>query len=382
MSFYDSLHKMTDKNIRNMEFILKIYNELEQNEANNLRRLGFFTQRELTEMMLVVSGSSTSLPQAKIDEINNIFIELKQIRDALSFIEKISGKQQNKEPLTPVEEIFNEYFYMVSELSTMYKMLGNGNDTMLDTMFSVKQRDSLQLNDLLKMRTSAWWSWFRNTWSTDFLGKCAIHFPEIRGNRNFDDPKYIRKMRELQEDQTEFHEKHNLENTILNQTYWVLFDKIKDHNNKLNVPERKSMFLLELKDMLDFLKLSEEEQHRKMIELKKVFDEMMPTFSEIYSSYTSFVERCLIMTRINQNCMKDIEQTDEVFALYTFCKNKKLPFPGIQNEGDVEIPIPPKGERTDENMNAYYDKRRNEWIRMKELKRIELEKKMKETSSK
>ena len=228
MSFYDSLHKMTDKNIRNMEFILKIYNELEQNEANNLRRLGFFTQRELTEMMLVVSGSSTSLPQAKIDEINNIFIELKQIRDALSFIEKISGKQQNKEPLTPVEEIFNEYFYMVSELSTMYKMLGNGNDTMLDTMFSVKQRDSLQLNDLLKMRTSAWWSWFRNTWSTDFLGKCAIHFPEIRGNRNFDDPKYIRKMRELQEDQTEFHEKHNLENTILNQTYWVLFDKIKD----------------------------------------------------------------------------------------------------------------------------------------------------------
>lgn len=366
---------MTANNIRDINFILEIYNELKEKEANNLRKLGFFTQLELTEMMLFVSGSSTSLPQAKIDEINNIFIELKQIRDALSLIEKINEKQQNKEPLTIVEEIFVEYFYMVSELLTMYKMLGDGNDNMLDTMYRVNQRDRFQLREYLRMRTSAWLSWLSNIWTDDFLGRNqkSKTFPQIRSDRNIDDSESIRKIREVHEDQTEFHEKHNLENTSLNRINMELLDKMEDHKKKLNDPERKSMFLLELKDMLDFLKLSEEEQRRKMIELKEYFDEMMPTFSEIYSSYTSFVERCRIMTSKNQQYMKDIEQTDEVVALYTFCKNKKLPFPGIQNEGDVEIPIPPKGKRIDGNMHAYHDMRRNEWIRMKELKRIELE---------
>ena len=376
---------MTTKDIHDMEFMLEIYRVLKHEEANNLRKLGFFTQRELTEMMLVVSGSSTSLPQAKIDEINKIFIELKQFRDALSLIEKINGKQQNKEPLTMVEQIFNEYFYMVSELLTMYKMLGDGNDNMLNTMWSVNQRDSLQLNDLLRMRTSAWLSWFSNKWTNNFLGKHAkkMSFPkEKRGNRKFDDSEYIRKMREVQQEQTEFHELHNLENTSLNRCNRDLSKKMEDHKEKLNVPTRKSMFLLELKDILDFLKLSEEEQHRKMIELKEYFDEMMPTYSDIYISYTSFVERCRAITSIRQQYMKHIEQNDEVVALYQFCKNKRLPFPGIQNEGDVKIPIPPKGERTDGNMYAYYDKRRNEWTRMEELKRIELERKMKETSSK
>ena len=389
MSFYDSLHKMTTKDIHDMEFMLEIYRVLKHEEANNLRKLSFFTQPELTEMMLVVSGSSTSLPQAKIDEINEIFIELKQFRDALSLIEKINGKQQNKEPLTMVEQIFNEYFYMVSELLTMYKMLGDGNDNdnMLNTMWSVNQRDSFQLREYLRMRISVYSSWFSNIWTDDFLrrNEKSTTFPEKRGNRKFDDSE-SRKMCEVQQEQTEFHELHNLENTSLNRINRDLSKKMEDHKEKLNVPTRKSMFLLELKDILDFLKLSEEEQHRKMIELKEYFDEMMPTYSDIYISYTSFVERCRAMTSINQQYMKHIEQNDEVVALYQFCKNKRLPFPGIQNEGDVKIPIPPKGERTDVNMYAYHNKRRNEWTRMEskriELEKIERERKMKETSSK
>lgn len=342
-----------------------------------------FPPHVLTEFMLLVSGSSTTLTEQQIEEIKPIFDGLKQIRDALSLIQEIYKKQGTENPLTTEQEIFRKYFSMVSEYSRMGQILADMNDFgKRNSIYNVNERDSFKLDQYLKMRSSAWSSWFSNRWTTEFLSKSTRKsFGEIRRNRSFDDHEYIRKMCEIRQEQTKFYESHNPENTSLHKIYIDLRNKIKNHEQKLNVPKLKSKFLLELKDILDFLKLSEEEQHRKMTELKVIFDEMIPEFRELHDSYTSFAERCRVMTRINQNYMKGIDQDDGVVALYQFCKKNQLAFPGIQNKGDEEIPIPLKSERTDENMRAYYEKRKKEWDRM-ESERIELERKMKETSSK
>jgi hypothetical protein len=366
-----------------MGFKENIIRGLNCEEGYHLRKMEQFSPYELTEYMLNVSGSSTTLTEQQFNKIKPIFDGLKKIRDALSLIQEIDKKQGIENPLTTKQEIFRQYFSMVSEYSMMRQSLADMNDFgNRKSIYNVNERDSFRLKECLDMRSSAWWSWFSNRWTTDCLNKSKRKsFGEIRRNRRFDDPEYIGKMREIRQEQTKFYESHYHENTSLSKINIDLLNQIKNHEQKINVPKLKSIFSLEWKDILDFLKLSEEEQHRKMTELKVIFDEIIPEFRELHDSYTSFVERCRVMTRINQNYMKGIEQDDGVVALYQFCEKNHLAFPGIQNEGDEEIPIPPKGERTDENMRAYYDKRKKEWDRM-ESERIELERKMKETSSK
>jgi hypothetical protein len=185
-------------------------------------------------------------------------------------------------------------------------------------------------------------------------------------------------MRELQNDKTNFLKSHQFESMCLSNIYWDLIKKMEDYTKKLNDQKLKSEFSEKVDDIRDFLQLPKKEQNHNLIELKVIFDELIPEFNEIRDSYTSFEKRCLDQTHIIQQKM---ENDDGVVALYQFCEKNHLAFPGIQNEGDEEIPIPPKGERTDENMRAYYDKRKKEWDRM-ESERIELERKMKETSSK
>ena len=339
----------------------KIIRDLNNHEGWLSRKMQRFAPHVLTEFILHVSGSSTTLTE-QIEEIKPIFDELKQIRDALSLIREIDKKQGIENPLTTKQEIFRQYFSMVSEYSIIYQTLDNIMDfRMPNSISNINNRYIFQLKECLKMRSLAWLSWFSNRWTTDFLNKSKRKsFGEIRRNRGFDDPEYIKKMDEIQQEQTKFNDSYGSENMDLSKIYIDLLNKIKNHQRKLNDPKLKSMFSLEWKDILDFLKLSEEEQHHKMTELKIPFDEMIPEFKELHDSYTSFVNRCRVMTNIHQNYMKYIDQNDEVLALYRFCLKEELAFPGIQNEGDEEIPIPPKGERTNENMFAYYEKRRYE----------------------
>jgi hypothetical protein len=315
-------------------------------------KMSKFSKEDLVAMMLFVSGSSTPLDGQLFTEMKQIFAELKQIRDALSLIQEIDRKQKNNEPLTRVEEIFNEYFHMVSELSTMCTSLVNNQDVnKQNNIYDINDRELFKVRMYFKTKASAWESWFRYKWTTDSRpGK-----REQTNNRKFDDPERVEKTRKLFEEQEEFYKLNRPENSRLTSIYYELVKDMKSLQQKLNSPELKSKYLLELEDILSFLNLLEEEKYSKIFDLKADFVQLMPEINEFCDRYTSFVKDCRDQTRKHQQQMEETD--DGVLDLYQFCINHNLPFPGIQNEGDEVIPIPPKGERTDEKMKAYHNMR-------------------------
>lgn len=331
-----------------------------------------FYIRQINDTMPHFSGYLTILRDHRLN--------LKQIEKELLFIKEIDKKQGKEEPLTTEQEIFSNYFYMVSELSTMRQILNK----MQNMIWYLNERDTLKLQHYWEMRDSAWWSWFRNRWTTTFLKKSSRdRYQQLNHQAKYLEfrvDEFDSKMRELQNDKTNFLKSHEHENTDLRNIYWDLIKKMEDHTKKLNDQKLKSEFSEKVDDIRDFLMLPEKKQNHNLIELKLIFDELVPEFTKIHDSYTSFEKRCRAQTDINQ---KQMENDDEVVALYQFCERNHKAFPGIQNEGDEEIPIPPKGERTDENMLNYLVRREKaEWLRINELERIEQERKMKEASSK
>jgi hypothetical protein len=341
-----------EKIISNLITLLKM---LKKKEEEYKEKMSKFSKESLVEMMLFVSGSSTPLDSQLFTEMNQIFAELKQIRDALSLIQEIDRKQKNNEPLTKVEKIFNEYFHMVSELSTTCTSLVNIRDiNKQNNIYDINDRDLFKVKMYFETRASALESWFRYKWTTEFLSGSGKRKQQMN-NRSFNDPERVTKMSKLLEEREEFYKLNRPENSRLTSIYSELVEDMKSLQQKLNSPELKSKYLLKLEDILSFLNLSEEEKESKILDLKADFDQLMPEINKFSDRYTSFVVDCRVQTRKHRQQMEETD--DGVLDLYQFCINCNLPFPGIQNEGDEVIPIPLKGERTYEKMKAYYDMR-------------------------
>ena len=243
---------------------------------------------------------------------------------------------------------------MVSELSTTCTSLVNIRDfNKQNNIYNINDRDLFKVKMYFETRASALESWFGYKWSTEHLSGSRKR--DQTNNRKFNDPERVEKTRKLLEEREEFYKSNSLENRRLTSIYHELVEDIKSLQQKLNISELKSKYLLKLEDILSFLNLSEEEKESKILDLKADFDQLMPEINKFSDRYTSFVEDCRVQTRKHRQQMEETD--DGVLDLYQFCINYKLPFPGIQNEGDEVIPIPLKGERTYEKMKAYYDMR-------------------------
>ena len=335
-----------------------------------------FSKRDLWEMMLHLSGSSTSLPDEKNLEIKNVFDELKKIRDALSFIQEIFRKQENNESLTENDELFVKYVHMVSEFLMMSQTLNE----MMGVLESYKIRElhNYKIQNYIDDKRKSFFYWITYTWTTNFDGMTKVKriaFPMNRRTISQTDADILqKKFDELTKYSSDFFCSIIDEDTSLKSTRVELIDQVKQQQIVLQAIE--SIFLLNVNDMIKILTSSEEITRRSNV-LTHHFGEIMPKVKELTSSYDNFVERCNAL--IQKKELKIESDDDEVLFLYRFCRDRKrpdpnssirnsadpFPFPGKQDEDAELIPIPPKGERTEENMCKYLSDRWNEFNKKK-----------------
>lgn len=346
---------------------IEIFTEtLRQNEQDLLSKIELFSGRDIAEMMLHFRGSSTSLSKEKVLEITKILDELKKIRDTLSFIQEISRKQENTECLTEEEELFIKYFHMISEFSMMSQKL----DDMLkesNSHHTLNERSYSDIRQHFKTRRESLYCWNYHKWTTDFEGMSSRKITAFRMERReiiqielFSDI-----LKKLDKEISDFYMIIFPEYKTLRSIQIALENEIQQQ--QLLLKDIEPIFLREL----NVLTCCSENV------LTRHFDEIMPKFKELQLRHDSFVERCNSQIQKIDLKIKSDTDNDEILFLYMFCKNHKsqnpairnradpLPFPGKQDEGDELILIPPKGERSYENMHEYLTRRIAEYNKKK-----------------